>query len=464
MLMDYRIACSPNGWTDGELAAEWIVEDFDRQTKEKAAGETRVLLMDGHSSHYTLELLEFARSNNIIILGYPPHCTHALQGLDVVCFARMKEAWKEEIRKFEELHGKVTKGDFTEVFGKAFLIAFTEPTIRAAFEKTGVYPFNPEVITAEQLKPSEPTSIVGSLPIPMPSPVRAIMAAFNHRDITAFDSSPDARQHAPSSSITAPGTPTQAPRVIDRAVDPLLFTPTKCMCIMTGVLAGTSTGSFLVGKPRITSAQSIADPVFERPTHIESPQWNLLQEPTPGPDQTPQDLIDKIATLTLNLDLARQQIASKDSTIEAANAQLAVQGVYNKRLNEALNTKENKKETDRTQLAGVTGGPRVWTDDKFVAQVANEKMAREKKIADKTQRQVVREQKKVLKAAADEVWKHMVEAHSVEVTLWTAECARLRVLKVKVKDLPKKPKRPTKPKAVVVPESEASSEDDDDDD
>jgi len=43
----------------------------------------------------------------------------------------------------------------------------------------------------------------------------------------------------------------------------------------------------------------------------------------------------------------------------------------------------------------------------------------------------------------------MVDAHKVEVDAWTAECARLRVLKVKVKDLPKKPKRPAKPKAVV---------------
>ena len=58
----------------------------------------------------------------------------------------MKEGWKKEICKFEELHAKVTKGDFTKVFGKAFLAAFTEPTIQAAFEKTGIYPFNPEVI------------------------------------------------------------------------------------------------------------------------------------------------------------------------------------------------------------------------------------------------------------------------------------------------------------------------------
>jgi len=95
---------------------EWIVQDFDRQTRDKAAGETRVLLLDGHSSHHTPEILAFARENNIIILGYPPHCMHALQGLDVVCFAWMKEAWKEEINAFELRMGRaVKKGDFTEV-------------------------------------------------------------------------------------------------------------------------------------------------------------------------------------------------------------------------------------------------------------------------------------------------------------------------------------------------------------
>jgi hypothetical protein len=130
------------------------------------------------------------------------------------------------------------------------------------------------------------------------------MAAFNHRDVTAFDSSPDARPHAPLSSITNLSTSTPAPRIVDRAIDPILFTPTKHMRIMTSTLAGTSTGSFLVGKECITSVQSVADPVFERPIHIQSPQWNLLQEQIPGPDQTQQELVDKIAALTFNLDLA----------------------------------------------------------------------------------------------------------------------------------------------------------------
>jgi hypothetical protein len=94
-----------------------MIKDFDAQMKDKAGGQTRVLLMDGHSSHYTLELLEYARTHGIVILGYLPHCTHALQGLDVVCFAKMKNEFNHKINKFEDLHKpRVTKANFAGVF------------------------------------------------------------------------------------------------------------------------------------------------------------------------------------------------------------------------------------------------------------------------------------------------------------------------------------------------------------
>ena len=51
------ISATENGWTDGSLALDWIQKDFESQMREKAAGETRVLIMDGHSSHYTADLL-----------------------------------------------------------------------------------------------------------------------------------------------------------------------------------------------------------------------------------------------------------------------------------------------------------------------------------------------------------------------------------------------------------------------
>jgi DDE superfamily endonuclease len=59
--ISWRFAYSPNGWTDGKIGLQWMMKDFDAQTKEKADGRTRVLLLDGHSSHYTLGILEYPR-------------------------------------------------------------------------------------------------------------------------------------------------------------------------------------------------------------------------------------------------------------------------------------------------------------------------------------------------------------------------------------------------------------------
>jgi hypothetical protein len=38
------------------------------------------------------------------------------------------------------------KKDFVEVFGKAFLKAFTPETVQAAFRATDIYSFNPNMI------------------------------------------------------------------------------------------------------------------------------------------------------------------------------------------------------------------------------------------------------------------------------------------------------------------------------
>ena len=64
-----------------------------------------------------------------------------------------------------------------------------------------------------------------------------------------------------------------------------------------------------------------------------------------------------------------------------------------------------------------------------MAWVASEKAEQEKKAADKVQRQLGCKQKKAAKAATDNIWKDMVDAHKVEVDAWTADCACLHVLK-----------------------------------
>jgi hypothetical protein len=52
--------------------------------------------------------------------------------------------------------------------------------VKAAFRATGVFPFNPEIITAAQMKPAEATSTHAAFPLQQSSPVQVVMAAFHH--------------------------------------------------------------------------------------------------------------------------------------------------------------------------------------------------------------------------------------------------------------------------------------------
>jgi hypothetical protein len=84
-----RLGYSKKGYTNGEISLAWI-QDFDKQTRTKAAGRQRLLLVNGQVSHYTVVFLQFVHDNGIEVIGYPSHSTHVYQGLDVVIFATFK--------------------------------------------------------------------------------------------------------------------------------------------------------------------------------------------------------------------------------------------------------------------------------------------------------------------------------------------------------------------------------------
>ncbi|EIM82182.1 uncharacterized protein STEHIDRAFT_37321, partial [Stereum hirsutum FP-91666 SS1] len=98
---------------------------------------------DGHVSHYTRGFLEYARSQHIVVLCYLSHGTHVYQGLDVAVFGVLKQRWSEERNSHALETGEIiSKTNFLAIYGRAHVKALTESTIRSAFLKTGVWPFN----------------------------------------------------------------------------------------------------------------------------------------------------------------------------------------------------------------------------------------------------------------------------------------------------------------------------------
>lgn len=73
---------SENGWVNCELFIQWF------QFFLKVIPPTRpvLLIMDGHGSHISIEVIELARDNGIHLLCLPAHTTHILHPLDVGVF------------------------------------------------------------------------------------------------------------------------------------------------------------------------------------------------------------------------------------------------------------------------------------------------------------------------------------------------------------------------------------------
>ncbi|KIJ09217.1 hypothetical protein PAXINDRAFT_50150, partial [Paxillus involutus ATCC 200175] len=144
-----RVGHSPKGWTDGGIGRLWI-EDFDKKAYDKANGRAQLLLVDGHNSHYTKEFLE-----------------------DVI-FGLLKHYWTQERDQFESSNKRsITKANFVAIYTSAHQKALMPDNIRAAFKKTGAWPFNPEVVTKDMMAPSLKTSAIAQLLLPQASPVRA---------------------------------------------------------------------------------------------------------------------------------------------------------------------------------------------------------------------------------------------------------------------------------------------------
>jgi hypothetical protein len=74
---DWAIAVSDNGWTTNKLGVEWL-KHFDAHTKARTIGARRLLILDGHESHQSLEFQELCKESDIYTLCMPPHSSHLL--------------------------------------------------------------------------------------------------------------------------------------------------------------------------------------------------------------------------------------------------------------------------------------------------------------------------------------------------------------------------------------------------
>ena len=166
---------SRNGWINSELFYHWFLHHFLQY-----APPTRplILLLDGHSSHYSPATIKLAAENQVIVFVLPPNTTHIAQPLDRGCFSPLKSAWRKYCHEFRANNpGRViTRYEFNQIFSKAWFKAMTGSNITASFKATGVCPFNRHVfdhsVKTKGIQADSLAKRTGLAYIPLYSPAR----------------------------------------------------------------------------------------------------------------------------------------------------------------------------------------------------------------------------------------------------------------------------------------------------
>ncbi|KAK1920508.1 hypothetical protein P3342_002808 [Pyrenophora teres f. teres] len=143
---NWKLSVSENGWTNNALGLEWL-KHFDAHTKARQVGGYRLLILDGHESHLNQDFKDYCLENKILTLCMPPHSSHILQPLDVVCFSPLKRKYSQRVRDLARRRiFHINKEGFLPAFKDAFFDVFTEDNCQKAFEAAGLVPLNAQVV------------------------------------------------------------------------------------------------------------------------------------------------------------------------------------------------------------------------------------------------------------------------------------------------------------------------------
>lgn len=138
---------TPTGYSNDEVSLAWI-HHFDKYAT--STGVWRLLLMDQFGPHHTKEFISFCDERCIIPFGLPSRLTHLLQPLDLVVFQPLKHYHRKAVEVMtRDGVPEITKLEFFSCIEEVRTLAFKESTIKSAFAKAGIWPFNPQLILQE---------------------------------------------------------------------------------------------------------------------------------------------------------------------------------------------------------------------------------------------------------------------------------------------------------------------------
>ena len=160
---DHFLKGAPVGSAGTAHKSGWMTEEnFPKFLKHfhdhvRCSNESPVfILLDNHSSNLAIATLDYAKKNGVVLMSFPPHCSHKLQPLELSLYGPLKKRTSRA------------------------------RNVAAGFVKAGVFPFNrdlftdldfaPSSVTDRPLTPSRSTAEHPVLPAAVELPLTQVLA------------------------------------------------------------------------------------------------------------------------------------------------------------------------------------------------------------------------------------------------------------------------------------------------
>ena len=141
---------SDNGWTNNEIGLLWLQRVFEPETRLRKTNTHRLLIVDGHDSHVTVEAIQFCVSHDIVLVCLPPHATHLLQPLDVGVFLPLSTYYSGLLEARCRFGSRnISKETFLELYLQARKLAISQKNVTSSWAKSGLVPYNPDVVLSK---------------------------------------------------------------------------------------------------------------------------------------------------------------------------------------------------------------------------------------------------------------------------------------------------------------------------
>ncbi|CAC5411815.1 unnamed protein product [Mytilus coruscus] len=157
MPKDWLYATAENGYITRDLFENWFEKVF---IPSIGLRRPNLLIIDNHSSHLSIPVIDMAIEHGIEILGLPPHTSHFLQPLDQI-FHPLRSGYSELALNIGLVKADmvIKKNKFAIVLQQAQDKAWSPHVIKQGFRKTGLYPLNSTAIDKSFIRPNPTTTI-----------------------------------------------------------------------------------------------------------------------------------------------------------------------------------------------------------------------------------------------------------------------------------------------------------------